>query len=280
MPLFEAFVEIGASLAPLKAGLAKARAAVNRSTANLGRMAFKGLSKSIASGMRRILTGIKRTMKLMTVAVVAATGIAVKAFASFQAQIANVSTMLTKQTMHLIPTYATAILDMAKQFGASTKTLAEALYNILSASIAPEKAMKTLAVVSKAATAGLTEVGTAAYAITGILNAYGLSADKAGEVSDILFAAVKMGQTTFDQLSSSVGRATAIAASAGVSFEEVAAALATITRGGISTDEAVTSLRMAIIALQGNTEGAVKLAKQHGVTLSYEALQTKGLIGM
>lgn len=221
-----------------------------------------------------------RWTKRAGVALGAYAALSVKAFGSFQEQMTFVSTMLNEHTMKLLPSYGRAIQRMAIEFGEGTATLAQGLYNVLSASIPAEQAINTLTVAVKAAQAGMTDTATATYAITGILNAYGMTANEAERVSDILFATVKRGQTTFAQLAPSVGRVTAIAAEAGVQFEQVAAALATITRGGISTEEAVTGLRQAIITLQGRTEDAVKIAREHGIELSVQAVRSKQLGGM
>ena len=228
----------------------------------------------------RAMDKVTRSAKRAIIAITAYTGVSIKAFSSFEEQMAQVSTMLNQQTMRHMPAYSKAIKGMAIEFGEGTKTLSEGLYNILSASIPAEQAIKTLDVAVRSAKAGITDTGTATYAITGILNAYGLAADKAGRVSDVLFSTVKSGQTTFAQLAPAIGRVTAISSGAGVALEEVSAALATITRGGISTDEAVTGLRQAIISLQGKQEQAVEMAAKHGIELSTEALAAKGLSGV
>jgi len=231
-------------------------------------------------GFQAASSRIQQGARLAMVAVSAYAGISVKAFASFEDQMANVSTMLDLQTMKYMPGYGRAVKRMAIDFGEGSATLSTGLYNILSASIKAEDGVGTLESAVRAAKAGITDTATATYAITGILNAYGLSADKAGRVSDILFSTVKKGQTTFGQLAPVVGRVTAISSGAGIALEEVSAALSTITRGGISTDEAITGLRQAIIALQGQQDQAIKIAKQHGIELSNDALAAEGLTGM
>jgi TP901 family phage tail tape measure protein len=259
--------------------------AIDARKARAGARAFSRATDMVKSSAGGAVSFVQKrfdsiNLKRAALAISAYTGLSVKAFASFESQMAQVRTMLNEQTAHLLPAYANAIKGMAMDFGEGTKELSGGLYNILSASVPAEKAIRTLEVSVKAAKAGLTDTATAAYAITGILNAYGVSADKAGRISDILFSTVKSGQTTFAQLAPVIGRVTAISAEAGISLEEVAASLSTITRGGISTDEAVTGLRQAIIALQGSSDQAVTTAKQYGIELSVQELRAKGLAGM
>jgi TP901 family phage tail tape measure protein len=239
------------------------------------------------SGLNRATRTLTKTVQTMERhakrAAIAAGAVAVastKAFADFEEQMANVSTMLSDQSTKYLPLYSNAIRDMSVEFGESTSTLSQGLYNVLSASIDAGDAIGVLETSVKAAKAGMTDTSTATYAITGILNAYGVQADRAGQVSDVLFSTVKSGQTTFRELAPVVGRVTAISSEAGVSFEQVSAALSTITRGGIATDEAVTGLRQALIALQGQHKEAVQIAAAYGVELSASSLAAEGLAGM
>ena len=80
--------------------------------------------------------------------------------------------------------FTDGVRRMSVEFGESTEALAGGLYDILSASVAPGKALDVLAVAARAAKAGLTDTKTAADAITTILNSYGLAAEDAGKVSD------------------------------------------------------------------------------------------------
>lgn len=113
---------------------------------------------------------------------------------SLEAQLAQVSTMLDKTAMSVLPKYRKELKSMSIEFGESTSTLSKGLYDILSASIGASQAIGVLRVSSKAAVAGLTDTGVAADAITTIINAYGMRAEDAGRISDILFGVVKRGK--------------------------------------------------------------------------------------
>jgi len=219
--------------------------------------------------------------KLLKVSSLVAVPIAAgaKVFADFERQMANVSTMLDKPQAHM-DNFRKAIRQMAVQFGESTETLAGGLYDILSASIAPAKALDVLAVAVKAAKGGMTDTKTAADAITTVLNTYSLSADRAADVSDLLFSIVKRGKTTFAQLAPSIGNVATIAASAGVSFEELGAALAVMTRSGIQTDNAITALNAIISSFLKPTAEGVTYARQLGFELSSTTIQAEGLAGV
>lgn len=212
---------------------------------------------------------------------------AVYAAAKFEKQLAMVSTMLDSKAMPIMQQYRQEVQRLAVDVGQSTQTLSKGLYDILSASIAPEKAMEVLKISAKAAAGGFTETEVAADAITTVLNSYGLAASKAGAVSDMLFATVKRGKLTFGQLAGSIGKAAATAAIAGLKLEELLAAVATITRAGIRSDRAMTAVVGVMRAFLKPTaeakEAFKEFAKQQGlvgVELNTVTLRTRGLSGV
>lgn len=205
----------------------------------------------------------------------------VKALASFQDELAFVNTMLDEQTQKYLPQYAKAMKDMSIVFGESTKTMSRGLYDILSASIPAEKAIGVLTDSVKAARAGMTTTALAADVITTMLNAYNLEATQAGDVSDLLFAIVKRGKTTFGDLGGSIGMVASNAAVAGVSMEELGTAIAVMTRAGLKTDIAVTALRQLIALFTGKpSEDAQTAARQLGLTLTATTLRAEGLVSI
>jgi len=199
---------------------------------------------------------------------------------AFESQLAEVSTMLDKTAMSILPEYEKGLRRMSVEFGESTETLSKGLYDILSASIPPAKALNVLEVSAKAATAGITDTGVAADAITTIINAYGLSAEDAGTVSDKLFAVVRRGKTTFAELAPAIGKAAATSAIAGLSLDELGATIATVTRAGIRTDEAMTAITGVIRSFLKPADDAKKAAKSFGIELSTDTLRAIGLRGV
>jgi TP901 family phage tail tape measure protein len=219
--------------------------------------------------------------KMLAASLIMATPFAfgVKVFADFEEQMANVSTMLDQPEKHM-ERLTRGVRKMSIHFGEGTGTLAKGLYDILSASIPAEKALSVLAVSAKAAKAGVTDTGIAADAITTILNAYGLSADKAADVSDFLFSVVRRGKTTFAELAPSIGLVATTAASAGVGMDEFGAAIATMTRRGIKTENAITALNAIIATFLKPTDDAAKYAKRLGFELSSATIKSIGLKGV
>lgn len=211
--------------------------------------------------------------------VAAPLALGVKAYADFEQQMANVATMLDEPGHHM-ERFKAGIRSMAVEFGESTDALAGGLYDILSASIAPAEALDVLTAAVKAAKAGMTDTKVAADAITTVLNSYGLSADKAADVSDWLFAVVKRGKTTFAELAPCIGLVASTASTAGVSLEELGAMTALLTRSGIRTENAITAINATIMAFLKPTDDAAKYARSLGFELSTATIQAEGIRGV
>lgn len=264
MKLGTAHVNIRANLKPLKAGLALAR-------------------KTVSAAMRKISSTMKSMARLARrafIGIVAVVALSVRSFVKFQTELANVSTMLDDQTMRFMPAYSKRLRDMSVAFGESTATLSGGLYDILSASVAADKAISVLTVSVVAAKAGMTTTKIAADAITSVMNSYGFEASEAARISDVLFATVKRGKLTFAELAGNIGKVSALASTANISFEELSAAISTMTRAGLQADIATTSLRGLMVAFLKPTKEAQEMAKKFGFELSSVTLKSIGLVGV
>jgi hypothetical protein len=160
-------------------------------------------------------------------------------------EVATVSSEVTNN----FDQYKQALLDMSNQSQSSAIQLSNAFYDIVSAGLDGANGLELLAIAEKASTAGFVDVGIAASGITTVLNAWGLSTSEAGKVSDVFFKAVEKGTTTFPELGTNIAKVAPLAASMGVSFEEVSGAIATVTKQGTQTPEALTQIRAAMVAM-------------------------------
>ena len=181
------------------------------------------------------------------------------------------------------------LLDSTKEFiklqaltyGGTATENAKAYYQIVSAGVTDQaKANKLLEASNKAAIAGVSDVVTAVDAITSVLNVYGDTGIDAAKASDILFGTIKAGKTNFDQLGAKIGLVIPIASAAGLSFQEVSAAIADLTTKGISTAESTTLLKAVLLSLLKPAEQSRKAAKALGLEWNTTALKARGLLGV
>ena len=234
--------------------------------------ALKGMWKQMAVGMG-VTTLVTSGIRAVRVQI----GDMIKKGREFGKEWANVTTMMTlskKETEKM----KKELMALSPTLGGTTE-LAKGMYQVLSASIEPAKAIKFLGDAAKAAKAGVTDTATAVDAITTVINAYGMEAEDATEVSDIMFQTVKKGKTTYEELAHSLGTVVPIAATVGVNFKEIAAGVATMTRMGIPAGKATMQLRQVLMSILTPSEEAEKLAEKLGVSFGAQALKTKGLAG-
>jgi len=169
------------------------------------------------------------------------------------------------------------VRGVSRDVGIAQDTIAKGLYQAISAGVPRENAFEFLRVASKASIAGVTDVNTAVDGLTTTINAFGLQASDAERVSDSMFTTVKGGKTTFAELSASLFQVAPAAAAAGVSFQEVNAAIATLTSAGVPTAVATTQIRAALVGLQRPSEDIDRIFQKLGFTNAQAALQSKGL---
>lgn len=198
--------------------------------------------------------------------------------ARFQREMLNVNS-ITHASKAQLDDMGNSVLRIGGQFGQSAETMAKGLYDISSSGFQGAKAISILETSAKAATAGLSETGDAASGIVSVLNAYGMSAEEATHVSDVLFQTVNRGVVTFPELSAEIGKTTALAAPLGVSLEEVGAGLSVMTRHGIDAENATTQLNAIMSSMLQPSKEAAKLANELGIEWSVAGLKAKGLAG-
>lgn len=145
--------------------------------------------------------------------------------------------------------YMNQVIEITREIPVLANDAAKALYQIVSAGHDGANGMKVLEVSAKAAIGGVTDTATAADGITTLLNAYKLDVSEAEKISDQLFTTVKLGKTSFGELGKSIAQVAPIAAAYGVEIDQVLAAVATLTKQGTPTAQAMTQIRASIIAV-------------------------------
>jgi len=190
--------------------------------------------------------------------------------------------------------YTDALRSLSKEVPQSAEQLAKAYYQVVSAGYDGAAGLKLLEVSSKAAVGGVTDVTTAADGMTTVLNAWKMSADKSNDVADTFFKTVQLGKTTFGELAASISQVAPLAAASSVSFEEVTAAVATLTKQGTPTAQAFTQIRSAMLAmdkelgagcgktmtLQEGFQGLADKAKETGKNLNEVVGRSEGTLAV
>ena len=160
--------------------------------------------------------------------------------------------------------------QMATDTGRSASEAADALFFITSAGLEGSEAMDVLDASLQAAAVGLGDTATVADLATSAMNAYGSDTLGASDATDVLVAAVREGKLESSELAGAMGSVLPIASNMGVSFNEVGAAFAAMSRTGTNAAVASTQLR-------GILNGLLKPTKDAEDALSGMGLSSAGL---
>ena len=250
---------------------------------------IKSASKSAATSVKNLETKavssaskIQSSFKTLAgIAGIGGVGFALRALTKqmteFETALAEVSTLVDTSVVDM-RSFNIEILKLTTGIPQDATQITKGLYQVISAGVTDASdALIVLEVAAKSATAGLTDTNVAVKAITSVLNAYELSAKDASGISDIFFETVRQGVTTFAELAPSLGRVTSIAAQVGVSFEEVTAGVAALTKAGLQTDNAIIALRQTLVSVLKPSSEAAILAEELGLNFNAEGLKAGGL---
>ena len=153
-----------------------------------------------------------------------------------------------------------------------TKLLA-ASYDVASAGFNnAASAAQILKASALGAKGGLSDLNTVANAPTSVLNAYGLSSDKAAKLVDGFIQTQNDGKIVVAQYAQQIGRVAPIAAAAGVGIDELNAAISTVTAQGLPIESTFAGLRQVIASVIKPTKESQDAAKNLGIDFSSAAI--------
>lgn len=245
----------------VKTETTKAQAAFQKLNKTIGRvgaglkLAFAG---AVFLGLR---TGVQRLM-------------------SFSKAMGEVRTIMDETTMSFDEA-SQKVEDLALRLGAPAPEVAAGLYQTLSAGVTDStEAFILMEQAGKLAIGGVASTAEAVDLLTTTLNSYGQTVTREGveKTSDMIFKMVQMGKNTIPELSAAMGQVLPQAAQLGVAFEEVGAAVGTLTLAGLSVSEAVTQVSAVMTAFLKKGETAKKMFPEISNLMGANAIKTKGLV--
>ena len=179
---------------------------------------------------------------------IAGIGIAtVKMAADFERSMAEVRTLMPEITDTTFGELQRGVLAFSKEMGIATDQVVPALYQAISAGVPSDNVLDFMGVAARASIGGAAELETVVDGLTTVVNSYGREVMTAQQASDQIFTAVRLGKTDFDQMSRALFNVLPTANVLGISFEEIAGQLSTITSVGVPTTIATTTLRQAFV---------------------------------
>ena len=266
--LYELMISIGAKK---ESSLNKACLGASNDLASLGQTA-KAAGKIAAGAMVAAATAVAT---LGTAAV--------KSAAEYEAQLANVSTLLTGTEAEVAARTAEIgdqVLEISNRTGVATADLTDGMYQVVSAFGDSADAAAILETAAKSAAAGNATTTDSINLLSAVTKGYGdTSAEAVQQAADLAFATVRLGQTSFPELAAGMGKVIPLASTLGLEQEQLWGAMATLTGVTGSTAEVVTQMKATMQAFLSPSKNMQAALKNMGYESGQALLESKGLQG-
>lgn len=240
--------------------------------------ALNAVVESIANPLANIGKGILATDAALAALAVGGMALALKASSDFNLSFGLISTSVSATGSDL-SSFRQDVLNYANGSVKSISDINAALYTAVQAGVEYGDSIDFIRKSEELAVANKANLNTTVDLLTATMNAYGMKMTDLAHINDVYFTSTLIGKQTIDELGASMGQVVTIAANSGVSFEELSAAVATMTAKGIETSTAITALRGVITTFTNPSEEARKAAAALGIDLSYASLHSQGLAG-
>ena len=183
----------------------------------------------------------------------------------FEAQLSKVQAKggLTAETMAELKQVA---IDMGAEFGVSGTEAAKGMESLAAAGLDAQQIIQTLPSVMALAQVEAISMDDASAKLANSLTAVGLGFDQAGRMADVLSKAALESTTSASAVADALSTAGSIAKTSGLSFEQTAAALTALAKGGIEGGAAGTSLSAILTQLINPSSTAAKALNDLGIS--------------
>lgn len=226
--------------------------------------------------------GIKELQGVLVSAGIAATLNEIKngffdcseAAAQFETSTAMVAT-IADTSQKSLSSISKEVRSYSNETGEAASDMAEATYQAISASVNTADAAAFAGTATKLAVGGFTSATTAVDVLTTAINAYGLAASDATQLSDYLITTQNLGKTSVDQLAQSVGKVIPLASAYNVQMDNLSSAYAVLTANGIATAESGTYLKSMLNEL-GDTGSDVSEVLLNSTGKTFAQLMEQG----
>jgi TP901 family phage tail tape measure protein len=235
-------------------------------------------TKKWNTGLKNMISGATKAAGAIAAVFVAGMTKSIMAADEFQQSMSNVATIVD-DTAVSTQDLTMQLLQLDPALGTTTE-LTDALYQAFSAGAEDaEEAMDITIQAAQFGKAALTETEAAVDILTTAMNAYGTNVVDAQTASDLFFTTIKEGKITGDQLSSSIGQSIPLFASMNIGLDELSAGLATMTKQGISANEATTQLNAIVNSFIKPSDEMTAALQSIGFESGAAFIESEGLAG-
>jgi len=177
--------------------------------------------------------------------------------------------------------WSSVLKEVSNNFGLDLLDVAEGAYQALSNQVA--NAATVQGFLNEAASFGRitnSSLTDSVNLLSSAVNAYSSQGLSAARASEVFFKTIELGRVRASELANTLGTLLPLTSQLGVSVEEAAASVATLTIQGIRSDTALTLMRNVMLGLIKPTDSMKQLMEEWGVSTGEAAIATFGLSGV
>lgn len=168
------------------------------------------------------------------------------------------------------------VAELSKTIPLARDELAKGLYQVISNGAPEDNWISYLQTSSKAAVGGIANLEEVVKVTSTVIKNYGLEWSAAGDIQDKIQLTAKNGVTSFEQLAAALPSVTGQAAQLGVSFTEMLAVMSTLTGVTGNTSEVATQLASVLTALTKESSKSQKMAEEMGISFNAASIRAAG----
>lgn len=258
-------------------GVDKTGAATQSALSNVSN--FAGSVKSATQPVADFTAAAVKLEAGILAAGVAAVAFSVKIAGDFDTAFRELSTIIDASDEDLAG-FKIAIDEYASGSTQSMQQIMAALSAAIGSGVSWTESLALLSTAEKLAVATRSDLESTTKVLVSTMNSYGLQTKDAADVSDLFFSIIDKGDIKMGDLADGFAKVAPVAKIAGVSMEEVGAAIATLTASGIKPAESFEYLRGAISNIISPSGQAKDLAAELGIEFNATGLKANGLAGI
>lgn len=250
---------------------------------------FKSVRQNVADAskeVQRLTTSMSLLSRIVfTQAIVSAFGKLKRSIvdtaesaADFQRALSLIRTISPDQSIGEI---GKEVRDLSDSFNIPLLQAAEGVYQSISNQVGDfGQSVQFAAEAAQFAKATNSSLADSVDLLSSAMIGFGKGVEDTSKISGIFFTAIDKGRVTASELSNSFGRINTTAADLGLSLEETAASIASISVRGSKTSESLTQLRSILTGLAKPSVEMQKLLESLGFTSGESAIKVLGFSGV
>lgn len=243
--------------------------------------AFGGLVKDMGNGLKTVgsgISGLGTNLLAFTAPLAAGFGVAIKSAMDFDNSMVNIGAIMGKTKDEMTDLRA-EILEIGSASTFGPQKAADAFAEIAGGILDSSTHIAVFNAAIATAEAGQADLQATTAGLVATMNSYKFGADQVTYASDVMTQTVGMGVGTMDELAAALPQVTGLAASLGISFDEIGGSMAYLSTQGFSFSQAGTQLRAMMTALLNPNEKMKAALAELGYETGAALIETEGLVG-